>query len=289
MKNWKKIILITIVLVNLSIGFAQQNHFQRIELFYSQENYKKTYKYAGKLINNPLLDEFVQPIFFRALSAFHLAEDNRWIKKHPNTFQEAINLYDEFLNSHAKDQNVEENLLKHVENLQKYLQQQIKQLENEQKNEQAQQIKQFLYRIGVEPNIEKLTENINKNAETTLRDELIKFANQQLNAPYSYGGSSPKGFDCSGFVSYVFETYNIVLPRRSEEQYFKAQKIEKHKIEKGDLIFFDSGKGVNHVGIVVSKMPLIMIHASTSKGVVITDVENSSYWKQRIKGYGRVL
>jgi cell wall-associated NlpC family hydrolase len=72
------------------------------------------------------------------------------------------------------------------------------------------------------------------------------------------------------------------------DQYNDAPKVKVKNAQKGDLVFFDNGSGVSHVGIVVSEKgsPLMMIHSSSSKGVIITDVTKSAYWTKRLKGFG---
>lgn len=111
-----------------------------------------------------------------------------------------------------------------------------------------------------------------------------------IGSRYSYGGTSAKGFDCSGFTSYVFDKMGIDLPRRSADQATAGTKVAKAELQPGDLVFFDtSGKNngsVSHVGIYVGDGK--MAHASTSKGVVYEDI-NSSYYKSRFVTARRVM
>ena len=62
-------------------------------------------------------------------------------------------------------------------------------------------------------------------------------------------------------------------------------------VQKGDLVFFDNGSGVSHVGIVVSEngQPIVMIHSSSSKGIILTNVDESDYWSQRLHGFGTFI
>ncbi|REK69475.1 C40 family peptidase [Paenibacillus paeoniae] len=107
---------------------------------------------------------------------------------------------------------------------------------------------------------------------------------------YSYGGTTTKGFDCSGFTSYVFNKMGIDLPRRSADQANAGTKVAKADLQPGDLVFFDtSGKnngGISHVGIYVGDGNFA--HASTSKGVIIEKLD-SSYYKPRYVTAARVL
>ncbi|MCR2807838.1 C40 family peptidase [Paenibacillus soyae] len=107
---------------------------------------------------------------------------------------------------------------------------------------------------------------------------------------YSYGGTSTKGFDCSGFTGYVFDKMGIDLPRRSVDQASEGTKVAKADLKPGDLVFFDtSGSnngGISHVGIYVGDGNIA--HASTSKGVTI-DKLDSSYYKSRFVTARRVM
>lgn len=104
---------------------------------------------------------------------------------------------------------------------------------------------------------------------------------------YRYGGSTTKGFDCSGFVRYVFGKLGIDLPRSSRELYKVGQKVSKDELRVGDLVFFNtSGKGVSHVGIYMGDG--LFVHSSTSKGVTYTSM-NDKYYAKRYVGARRIL
>lgn len=123
---------------------------------------------------------------------------------------------------------------------------------------------------------------------------LLKTAKKYLGARYKSGGKSPKGFDCSGFVRYVYKKVQIPLDGDSSAALFKkGEEVPKNQCKPGDLIFFSQPssktKRINHVGIVVSSDSITtkFIHASTSKGVIISNL-NSPYYKNRFVGVRRV-
>lgn len=111
-----------------------------------------------------------------------------------------------------------------------------------------------------------------------------------LGTPYKYGGDSKKGADCSGMVRQVFiRVYNKQLERSSEEQAKKnVTNINKGNLQTGDLVFFrtdSKSKKINHVGIFLRNGNFI--HSSTSKGVIISNLNENYYSKNWAKG-GRV-
>ena len=107
---------------------------------------------------------------------------------------------------------------------------------------------------------------------------------------YKYGGNTTSGFDCSGFVRYIFDRMNVELPRRSVDQAAKGTKVAKEDLKAGDLVFFDTSGpnngGITHVGIYIGDDKFA--HASSSKGVTV-DTLSSTYYKPRYVTARRIL
>jgi len=123
-----------------------------------------------------------------------------------------------------------------------------------------------------------------KKKELQYRRGIAKFALKFRGKRYGYGSNGPNKFDCSGFTNFVFHHYNVRLDRSSKLQ-SKQGKIKKiGLVEPADLVFFGTGSKVNHVGIVVeaSKGRLIVIHSTSSKGVIVEDIFQSDYWSSRL-------
>ena len=85
--------------------------------------------------------------------------------------------------------------------------------------------------------------------------------------PYRNGGSDPSGFDCSGFVQWVFAQHGVPLPREVREQFRGGQKIDPRDVQPGDLVFFETvSRGASHVGVAIGGDQFV--HAPSSRGVV---------------------
>ena len=121
-----------------------------------------------------------------------------------------------------------------------------------------------------------------------LKSQLMAVAKKYIGVTYVWGGTTPKGFDCSGLVQYVFKAHGITLPRTSKEQWTVGTAISKSQLKVGDLVFFANTytTGVSHVGIYVGNNQFI--HASSSQGVTISSLSNS-YWAAHYHGCRRVL
>jgi len=107
--------------------------------------------------------------------------------------------------------------------------------------------------------------------------KLIAFVADWMGTPYRYGGSSKNGTDCSGFILMLYrEVYGIDLARSSYDIARNSQKIKKHQLKEGDLVFFKtSGNRISHVGIYLSNNKFA--HASTSRGVTVNDLSENYY------------
>ena len=113
--------------------------------------------------------------------------------------------------------------------------------------------------------------------DTNLARDIIATANQYLGSRYRYGGSSPQGFDCSGFVMYVFGRHGFNLPHSSRSLSTLGSAVSKAELQAGDLVFFKTGgsKRINHAGIYIGAGKFI--HASTNRGITIDTVNSGTY------------
>ena len=254
------------------------------------------------MLANPDYDYSGLPSFYKSLALFRMNGDLTWFKRHKSSITEAVSLYNSFL----EFSNTEYYLIAHqqeIANLKTYL----KDLKNrlfdiDYKNE-AQIIDKFLNKQlknvkgnYIKPSMiedtfqNKPNESIS-NSTNVVRNDIVKFAKKYVGTPYAWAGNTPNGFDCSGYTSYVLKEFNVQVPRTASEQKANAKKIQTANAKKGDLVFFGKGNSITHVGIVVSEKgePLTMIHSSTSRGIIITNIETSTYWMPKLKGVGSVI
>ncbi|THH36345.1 C40 family peptidase [Neolewinella litorea] len=120
-----------------------------------------------------------------------------------------------------------------------------------------------------------------------IRNSLVSHAEQYLGLRYKYGGNTPKeGFDCSGFVKYLYEDQGISIHRVSRDQARQGQEIDPDRAQPGDLVFFRRGPSqpVFHVSMIVDASPgeLWVIHPTSSRGVIRENILASSYWRPKI-------
>lgn len=134
----------------------------------------------------------------------------------------------------------------------------------------------------------KNSSNYIASGSASKADAIIATAKKYIGVPYLWGGSTPKGFDCSGFVQYVFKAHGISLNRTCETQYKHGTYVSKSNLKPGDLVFFQNTykSGISHVGIYIGDGKFI--HASSSKGVVISNL-SSSYYVSHYYGARRIL
>jgi hypothetical protein len=134
---------------------------------------------------------------------------------------------------------------------------------------------QFKYAILMDEEVEAVTNH-----------KLISFLEDWYGTPYKYGGSAKTGIDCSAFTCVMMDTvYGISLPRTSREQYSTGKKVSKSALMHGDLVFFNTTGGISHVGVYLGNNKFI--HASTSSGVMISDLDDV-YFKRRYVGATRM-
>lgn len=133
------------------------------------------------------------------------------------------------------------------------------------------------------------TDYVKLSTGSTVANQIVATAKQYLGTPYVYGGSSPRGFDCSGFMYYLYGQYGYKLWRGAGGQWnHNGTKVEKSELQPGDLVFFsDSVDPIGHVGMYIGDNQFI--HASSGKGCVVITSLSASYYANHYTGAKRII
>lgn len=133
-----------------------------------------------------------------------------------------------------------------------------------------------------------------EEAEDVSGEIIVKTAMQYLGVPYRSGKSSPKGFDCSGFTSYVYKQFSVNLNRDSRSQYTQGTPIKQKDLRAGDLVFWKGSNkngSIGHVGIVTEVADdgsFKFVHAAIHGGIRVDD-SREAYYVKRFVGARRII
>lgn len=144
---------------------------------------------------------------------------------------------------------------------------------------------------GVMPSPAALKGNTSSSASSAVNvtgSQILTEARKYLGTPYVYGGASPSGFDCSGFVYYVLKTLGFSPYRTPADQYKHGYFVDKASLQPGDIVFFANtyGSGISHVGIYSGNGQFI--HSPNSRSTVSYSDLSSGYWAQHYYGARRM-
>lgn len=132
---------------------------------------------------------------------------------------------------------------------------------------------------------QKQTENKANVTSSGKGSTILQTAQRYIGCKYIYGGSSPSGFDCSGFTSYVYQAHGVSLSRTAAGQYSNGVAVKRSDLQPGDLVMFGKS-GINHVGIYAGGGKIV--HAANPSRGVTTDTINSGYYNKNYVGARRV-
>ena len=304
----QKVLLVLLVGCLSSFSFGQVMEFDMLEMKYNQGHYRMVYRKANRLIDNPEYDYSYLPRYYRAISILQLAQNDRWFNRNKHAVNEAKEILLDMkktiegrgiLQAHAYEMSALKNDLK----------QWAGDLQIIGDRHKFRLVSDVLSAVFIEvPYVHDLPKDkdvkITLPEKTTVEAEkpslekedirmsIISSAKELIGTPYKWAGTTPDGFDCSGFTSYIFKEHTgAILERRSEDQFIASKKLKEKNVQPGDLVFFGNGGKISHVGIIVNtdNNKLEMIHSSTSIGISIIDINQSAYWKKRIIGFGTYL
>ncbi len=294
-----------------SVGFGQERKIDELEILYDQGHYSKVVRKSSRLLADPAYDYSGLPAYYKSLALLRMASDESWYQRHDGAIAEATELYDSFLES----ERVEDYIFSHyneIARLKNYVTTLETKFRKMRLNGSADdllafkenQLKGIQSKADFVPVTDQTEDKIFTTQDVTesdpdekgskklnFRERLVVYAKSLIGVKYKWAGNSVEGFDCSGFVGFVHKKYGIVIPRTASSQMASAEKLKLKEAQKGDLVFFGSSGRISHVGLVVTDKgnDLAMVHASTSKGVIFTDIERSDYWRSKLKAAGTFI
>ncbi|MBK8611005.1 MAG: C40 family peptidase [Chitinophagaceae bacterium] len=134
---------------------------------------------------------------------------------------------------------------------------------------------QFKYALLLDMDVEAVTNEV-------LYNEIEKWWATR----YRYGGTNGKGIDCSAYTGALLsDVYGLNVSRTARAQFAESEKIEKEDLQEGDLVFFNTGRGVSHVGLYLGNG--YFTHAGSSTGVTISNLDET-YWQRKFLRGGRI-
>ncbi|RYY69802.1 MAG: NlpC/P60 family protein [Chitinophagaceae bacterium] len=133
----------------------------------------------------------------------------------------------------------------------------------------------------------KYSQLMDVEIESISNISLFAFIDEWWSTAYRYGGTTKRGIDCSALTGLLLSTvYAISVPRTARDQYSASEKIAREDMQEGDLVFFNTKGGISHVGVYLNNDRFV--HASTSSGVTISNL-NDDYYAKRFIGAGRPI
>ncbi|SFV64576.1 NLP/P60 family protein [hydrothermal vent metagenome] len=154
------------------------------------------------------------------------------------------------------------------------------------KNKKLRHIENSFFNDLIEEQEQLLSKIKSKKNRIYNKDQILNNAKKYLGGKYVWGGTQPKGFDCSGYVQYLYKKEGVALPRTAYAQSKVGMDVSRSKLKKGDLLFFLTDKKRNipitHVGMYIGNDQFIHA-ASKKKGIIISSLSKSKYSKIYVK------
>ena len=286
-----KYLLALSILTYINAFYTQNKHLEKINLLFQQENYRIVERKCNKTLKkNKAEKNYINQYKLYINLSGYMLENEPYAQQLISYTKEIQNLIQEEKIYTSID-------LIYLEYFKRKIEDDIGKIKSNQQTEQAQQLYEYYsYFFKLQKkNFNELKHNkIQVSSKENPSQELaiIDYAKTFIGTPYVYGGTTKKGFDCSGFTKEIFYEYGHAIPRTAKDQSTFVSRVKNKNIKSGDLLFFGKNdKNISHVGIAIknnSKDELKMIHASSSNGIIISKVTSNNYWAPKFRFAGRI-
>jgi len=295
------------VLIQLQ-SLAQDRKVDVLEVLYNQKNYRSIVRKTTKMIDKKGYEDNELVHLFQAVALAKLSQDKQYTHSKPNTLKESVEAFHNYyeLDKQLKFQQESSCLLEDLRLIYQSIPslsvetEAYSYLERQETKDPVIQRKRVVIVKNKPGKAVEYPNDFKASAVDTVCEEIyleevdkmINYAKKFIGVPYVFGGTGDGGFDCSGYTQFVLGKYGTELPRNAKSQKEFSKPIKIKEVQKGDLLFFSRNRSkhnITHVGIVISEPgeDIVMIHASSSQGIMITNVTTNTYWSPKLVAAGR--
>ena len=295
------------VLIQLQ-SLAQDRKVDVLEVLYNQKNYRSIVRKTTKMIDKKGYEDNELVHLFQAVALAKLSQDKQYTHSKPNTLKESVEAFHNYyeLDKQLKFQQESSCLLEDLRLIYQSVTslsvetEAYSYLERQETKDPVIQRKRLVMVKNKPGKAVEYPNDFKASAVDTVCEEIyleevdkmINYAKKFIGVPYVFGGTGDGGFDCSGYTQFVLGKYGTELPRNAKSQKEFSKPIKIKEVQKGDLLFFSRNRSkhnITHVGIVISEPgeDIVMIHASSSQGIMITNVTTNTYWSPKLVAAGR--
>ena len=295
------------VLIQLQ-SLAQDRKVDVLEVLYNQKNYRSIVRKTTKMIDKKGYEDNELVHLFQAVALAKLSQDKQYTRSKPNTLKESVEAFHNYyeLDKQLKFQQESSCLLEDLRLIYQSVPslsvetEAYSYLERQETKDPVIQRKRLVMVKNKPGKAVEYPNDFKASAVDTVCEEIyleevdkmINYAKKFIGVPYVFGGTGDGGFDCSGYTQFVLGKYGTELPRNAKSQKEFSKPIKIKEVQKGDLLFFSRNRSkhnITHVGIVISEPgeDIVMIHASSSQGIMITNVTTNTYWSPKLVAAGR--
>ena len=295
------------VLIQLQ-SLAQDRKVDVLEVLYNQKNYRSIVRKTTKMIDKKGYEDNELVHLFQAVALAKLSQDKQYTRSKPNTLKESVEAFHNYyeLDKQLKFQQESSCLLEDLRLIYQSIPslsvetEAYSYLERQETKDPVIQRKRVVIVKNKPGKAVEYPNDFKASAVDTVCEEIyleevdkmINYAKKFIGVPYVFGGTGDGGFDCSGYTQFVLGKYGTELPRNAKSQKEFSKPIKIKEVQKGDLLFFSRNRSkhnITHVGIVISEPgeDIVMIHASSSQGIMITNVTTNTYWSPKLVAAGR--